>query len=335
MGVLSLGDAPKVNLPYIWADYLELLCLDSLDNISSIDAAAKEVKSQPDDAIDTELFDGSHQSYNHSPEFDDKAQSYAEEGLKLASSRVKNFGDHYPFEVDISEQEISLKESLSFENRLYISLLLCSNHKQCRLKKDVFTLGFEKISKFAFKGVLPPEGVVLHLGTQQSEENDVVQLESYKIYDKIVAVAKTIGHKCIADKNEFSHYNTGDGGIDLIGYISMPEPEIGQEIVILAQSATTKSKDEIQKKQNDASYHKWKRWINFLGTSLNILFISASIRQPDGRFVKDFYRQADAILIDRNRVITFISNWRNRSQENYSEQIIPNEIDQFITKLVS
>ena len=218
---------------------------------------------------------------------------------------------------------------------LYISLLLCSNHKHCTLNEDVFTLGFEKISKFAFKGVLPPEGVVLHIGTRQGGEDDVIESKSHKIYDKIVAVAKTLGLNCIADYEDFTHYNTGDGGVDLIGCIAMPESNMGQEIVILAQSATAKSKVDIEKKQSDASYARWKGWIKFLGTSLNILFMAASVRQPDGRFVKDFYRQADAILIDRNRIITFISYWRNRSEENLAEQIIPYEIDQCITELVS
>ncbi|MDH5571476.1 MAG: hypothetical protein OEY89_06905 [Gammaproteobacteria bacterium] len=337
MSILSLDDVPKINDPYVWADYLELHCLASQDNIASIDSAAKEARSQSDNGIDTELFDelGSDPTYILSPEANDKVLGYAEDALRLTYTRSKFYGEIYPFEVDKTGKELSLKNDLTFEQHLYIALLLCSNHAYCVPHKDIFTLGFEKISKYAFKGILPPEGVVMHLGTRQGDDDDVVETATNKLLDKIKAIAVRLNLKCIADDKEFSDHNTGDGGIDLIGLISISEEGMGEEIISFGQSATSKIKDEIYKKQGDAAYSKWCKWIKFNSTTNNYLFIAASIRKNDGSFITGLSRNSEAIIIDRGRIIRFISSWRQRSEENSKALVIPGDINDCITQLVA
>lgn len=332
MADLILSDAPKVSDLHVWADFLELHCLASPDNIASIDDAAKEVKSQADNGIDTEIFDNDYSIL--SPDATDHTQAIAEDALNLAYQRSIFYSDIYPFDVDKKEQEIALKADLKFEHQLYIALLLCTNNSYCEQKSDVYTLGFEVISKFAFKGILPPEGIVMHIGTRK-KETDCLKTESSKMFHKVEAIASELKLKCIADEDEFTKQNTGDGGIDLIGVVPMHSLSSGAEIVFLGQSATSRRKNELVSKQANAAYSKWSKWIRFNTVTGNYLFMSASIRQYDGRIINSFQRNSEAVLVDRGSIVYFISNWRNRCETNEHENIIPNEIELYIKELVA
>lgn len=337
MTTLFLDNAPKTSDIFVWSDFLELHCLASADNIASIDVAAKEARSQSDNGIDTELFgDGpTNEELFSSPEIDDKALGVAGEALQLCYNRSKFFGDSYPFLVDKAGKELCLKSELSYEQKLYIALLLCSNNTSVDLHNDIFTLGFEKISKYAFKGILPPEALVLHVGTRQGEEHDCLEIASNKFVDKLRAIADKLNLKFIADDAEFTDHNNGDGGIDLIGIIPMLEGKLGEELIYLGQSATSRRRDELNKKQCDATHTKWCKWIKFNNVTNNVLFMSASLRQPDGSFIRGFPRNGDAIWVDRGRIIDFITRWRTRDEVNQEVEVLPSDIVGCIEQLTA
>ena len=308
--------------PYIWADYIELLCLTNIDKrISKSDVLRRVWKSEDlgdvEEARSSDLIDDSNLLPD---EFDDSGgdlefyfgevddilttpldkpfdrDAVSERQVNIwfehLEYRVGVFGEFYPFEFD--RGALQCKENLNSEPKckLYIFLLLSSSLKYFRKQKEHnFTSRFEIVSMIALKSCLPKRGIY-----------------NGSIWQKIKTLAQEIGEKLAPHCTEdtFDPRDTGDGGLDLAGWVPLGDDAHGR-LLLLGQCGCGKKWEE---KRLEAHVDNWGGYIYFTAAPNNLVFTPYCFRSADGGWHKH-QTAYQTILIDRLRLIRLLQNKLN------------------------
>ena len=110
--------------------------------------------------------------------------------------------------------------------------------------------------------------------------------------------------KVVADPDDYSPMDTGDGGLDVVGWTSLDD-SVPSNLIVLGQCACTPNWFN---KQSSSSYGAWSNKIAFVAPPSNMCFIPFFFRRADGTWhkVKDIH---SSILIDRLRLVTLLQSY--------------------------
>jgi hypothetical protein len=299
----KLSDRPKPSDPHIQADYIELLCLTTLDKAISKADILGDYKTEVD--LDVNLtVEGEVSEDDPIASIDDKNTQKVNEYFEHFAYRISAFGEHYPFEIAGSGSILKLKNTVndvSLKQKLYIFLLLASLLKYLHSSvRNNMTSAFESVSSKALEAYLPSHAKVQIFGKNTLGEREA---ETHKLIEKIKLLAMDIRESVSIDlEREFRGNNTGDRGLDIVAWIPIDDNSPG---LILAFGQCACSLEEWVSKQHSSSFDSWRRIINFTVPPHNMAFIPFCFRDAGGIWWKESDIHS-SILFDRLRIIRLL-----------------------------
>ncbi|MGG9960208.1 hypothetical protein [Ferruginibacter sp. SUN106] len=304
-----LSKKPAVTKSSIWADYLELLCLANIDGELSDEDVIKRLAirlrdlkegSATEISEDEELDSDAGEKASNRSRISDKWETELRDWFAVLIMRQASYKDFYPFVV--TEREICLKKNkLSLKNKLYIYLLLCSNlNLFSKLESNQLSNSFELLSLEAFKNVMPNDAEVHLFGKNPLNKTGPFR-GSLSLWEKIHNLASHVNESVSQrmHKEDFPSSNTGDGGLDIVGWIPTNDT-LPSKLIFLVQCAC----GEWSKKVHESSPEDWGMRIDFTTTTVNNIFIPFCFKQANGGWQK----AADirkAFLVDRKRILDY------------------------------
>ena len=140
---------------------------------------------------------------------------------------------------------LKLRANLTPSHRLYVALLMMSNLHYFGSSQSDLTSSFEEIGVAVFRWLLPAHADVHRFGKGQNNEG---RYQGH-IWKKIKQLADDLECAPKCTKDDFAINDNGDGGLDLVGWVSWNDSTPGR-LLILGQCACT---PEWAKKQDEAS----------------------------------------------------------------------------------
>ena len=310
----SLSKLPNRSIDHLWADYAELLCLVNTDREISKDQIVarleegEDVGEIVDDADDTTQLSVA--------EVNDRVSVQVDDWFRYLQFRAGAYGDFYPFYLTHDGNTLIANDSLSVRQKLYIFLLLASNLTYLSPRdRDTLTNCFEAISKEMLKKMLPSDARV-HLFHPRHKEF------SGNFWTRLNALASEIKETVTAQPDEFSEYDTGDKGLDLVAWVPVVD-ELPSLLIVFGQCACTLAWVE---KQHSSSFAAWNGKLTFTAPPSNMAFIPFCFRRPSG----DWYSQSDihhSVLIDRLRIVNILQERYTIIQSRPSYDIVEHVIE--------
>lgn len=303
----SFGDQNK------WADYLEALCLCSLDKVISAndiydklygdksdDEESVESNEHESDDEEVDLREYIVESYS---ERSDVRQSKINDQFEFLVARQTLFSEFYPFKVSLAPRSIELMERLSFKQYSYLGLLISSNLDYFSYFKPDLTKNFEINSLFVFRKLFPEQAQIEYFGNGAQRSS---VFSANKLIDRVKILSEKLKLPLTnyATEDEIGKNNTGDGGLDLVGWFDIGDDNSGK-IINFAQCACGK---EWFDKQFDISMDRWSNYLQTNHPILTTLITPSSFRKYDGTWYKES-KIYNCIIIDRLR---FLKSLRKR-----------------------
>ena len=274
----SLDQPPKGGEMMFWADFAEIRALVHPDRcFSSGDLAGVAQRSK-----------------DIGPVFE--PASRWRDILNYVQPRRVAFDDSYPFSVSDDLDTISLDFDGSPSQRLYIALLLASSLRTLeRRRRNAIARTFEEISFAVFSRLLPVGSEVRPTwagpGTPAPYQGT--------LFEKLTALASDL--RCTANFNEadFDPADTGDGGMDIVGWHPMSDAREG---IPIAMAQCGCSRDDWEYKQLEAHPVKHGRRLPVAHPWANYYFMPLDFRRADGDWAKKS-DLAEVIIVDRLRIL--------------------------------
>lgn len=296
--MLDLCKVPSFSYPFLWADYVELLCLCSENGVVSkgnIDAATQEAQDiQVSDWQDDEGWSDDQADAAQSEELDDQvSRRWSDISHQLVTRRTQ-YGQHWPFELD---GQILRKR---FDNdqpahRLYAALLIASSLRLVsRSERNDVSAAFEGISFHWLRHSLGPCWEVRSFGARTR----LPQAYTGKMWDKITQLAADIQATPAKRKCDYDPRDTGDGQIDLVAWLSMGDKR-GNIPVIFAQCAC--SPTDWEEKQLEASPAASSAHLNLQHPGATYCFVPHELYKGEQHWARASHVKS-VVLIDRLRL---------------------------------
>jgi hypothetical protein len=331
--ICKLDQLPDGKACYIWADYIELLCLTNPDGEVSIEylvdrmmereglgelggpSEEGEGRAEPFESMIGDAYDKSHGARY------DRHRSEATDWFRGLAYRQAAFGASYPFTIERRgtllrrsydntwPPEISIiskmpgtfkltnnqKEDLN--KQLYIYLLLASNLRYVnKAYYSIITSLFEVLCVQALKSYLPREAKVYLFG-----KNPLNNSGRYtgKLSNKVSILANDIFEMTMPLRDPFPDNDTGDYGLDVVGWIPFCDRS-PSFIIILGQCACTE--EWVNK---SLVIMRWTKVITHLAQLTSAVFTPICFRKTSGCWHddKDIH---ETILFDRVRLISLL-----------------------------
>jgi len=271
-------DCPRNSDIHILADFIELLCLVTMDRVCSRDYAADYVADQfVDSGKEKQLGDG---------ELDDAFMQIA--------WRIDAFGEYYPFSLDKHGRVLSGNEKLTEQQSLYAFLLLCANLPFIcdRTERNELAGAFERASMQALRRLWPTKATMRRFGRNQTEYVGAK-------WERLNALSRDIGGQATLSAGSFRLRDSGDGGIDLVAWLDLDVYEKQNIPSALGQCACSSNDWSIKQYEisGDAlgCLHPSHPW-------MQLIFIPHSFRNNLGRWaVPNDVKKS--ILMDRLRIL--------------------------------
>ena len=281
-----------------WADYFELACLYNSDkSISKGDIYCIMEPLLRDSIIDKEEFESSDDCsdkdiFPPNETKNDQYRFFCDELFKMLEYRAWVYKAFYPFKIKEGNL-LELKPSLQIKCKLYIYLLSCSNLSFFKDAQSKLTTDFEILSKESLKRFVSSKAEIHHFGAN-------VRPSSYtgNLYSKIVKLAEDLNCDLIAQKEDFSSKDSGDGGLDIVAWYPFKDLKWSR-FIILAQC---KCSEEWVDLRFSSSLEAWQGKIRFTNPINNMTFIPMCYRRCNGAWHKN-HNVSGTILIDRQRLI--------------------------------
>jgi hypothetical protein len=240
----DLDKLPRHQDIFLWADYVELLCLCSANGFVS----RSNLQAQAQEAEDIQAeYDEDNNDDWHQPAFplnDKLSQRWDDIHSRLKVRQQSYPGWPFTLEANLLRSNFDSTNSV---HRLYVALLIASTLRLCHKKRsNEVTAAFEEISYHWLRFSLTSLWEVRVFGAHQT----LPEAYNGTLYEKYQALARDLSGKLLKDKDDFDPRNTGDGGIDLVAWQHMGDHR-GHNLVILGQCAC--SPDDWESKQLDVS----------------------------------------------------------------------------------
>lgn len=301
----TLEKLPDSSDIHIWADFVELRCLTDPDlmvsksDVQSYVQERKDLRKGLNDYSDDEDSDA-EDDVSQLP-VDMKRAARAEDLFKHLEYRAGAFADFYPFTLSKDGDLLRRRSRVTMKHKLYVFLLLSSNLSHIRnlQYRGKFTEAFEVVSVAALKNYLPKDAEVHLFGTNSLNKG---RYSVGQLLKRIRLLADHLGEQFVGNASEFSPHDTGDNGLDVVGWIPVGDNARGF-LLVFGQCAC--SYDEWPKKQHSSSASHWRKIINFLTPPSNMIFIPFCYRHNSGKWHKERWID-EAILMDRLRLIELL-----------------------------
>ena len=294
---------------HLWADYVELLCLANIDNeISKADLVDRLAERQADlkegdidDIVEIEeLEKEDNQIATKRASKADVWNERIENWFRLIEHRISLYGDYYPFILD--DNTLKLKfQKLDNRQSIYTYLLFCSNlYLFDAPDRLLLANNFELLCLQVLKNLLPSNAIVELFGKNPLNNG----VYSGSLWNKIQMLAENINEKVhdLLDRADYPPQNTGDDGLDLVGFVPSGDL-LPSMLIFFGQCACTP--EEWVSKQNSSAHNAWKNKISITTEINNIVFIPFCFRTANGTWVNigDIH---NSLLIDRKRLIFYL-----------------------------
>lgn len=333
---IDLEKPPVSTNEYLSADYIELLCLISIDGIKSKEQVASRIFKLDDVNADSEdLREEAEIEESEVLHVDDEAKHLAPLRSRLSEKKEKQavdwfaqlefrvgvYEDFYPFYLSKDKGILSRKEEITQKNRLYIYLLLASNLDyfskaiQIRLANH-----FEIASITALKQYLSPLSEVYLFGNNPLNKGRY----SGSLWERIVRFSNDIGDRPRREQRYYPSTRQGERGLDVVGWIPLADKREGL-FVVTGQCACGPEKNW-EDKQLTSHPVRWNTHINFTATPINTIFIPHSFRHSNGEWY-DITRINDSVLFDRLRLIYLLNNVYNSLDDKLPYDIVDQVIN--------
>lgn len=281
---------------YRWCDYIELRCLAHTDHRFSRDALAESLDENSDSAPEDEG-DEEDEEPTDDALTSERNEQHAANCFKHLRWRHAVFAEHWPFEIDQHALEIRLKDALNDTHIFYLSLLLSASLRYCPKKRRRSLTGlFEHASMAIFKNLLPPGSNVHAFGAAES-----VRYKGH-LFDRLSKLANDIRGTLDLKREHFAPHDTGDGGLDLVGWHDLGDERKGIPISFAQCGCTTEGWPNKQLEASPAhlaghlnTFHDWATYY-FMPLDLSTEIDG----KMDWQMRSDFSR---CIVIDRLRFI--------------------------------
>ena len=257
------------------ADFAELLCLLKPDRVLSADD------------LDDHLVDVCGEQRGARPISDAFAHM---------TWRSVAFGDYYPFSVASNQHSIHAPDSLTQKQQTYAFLLLCANLPFIGPPYNPLTDAFERLAHIALKRMWPPNAEVRTFGKNNADYQGDKSARMHKL-------ALDLGCRPAVEASRFRPRDSGDGGIDLAGWLELDSFESENKLTCLAQCAC--SRGAWPGKQFEISRGSIGKLFNPTAPWIEMLCIPICFRNNNGRWAVDA-EVGEIVMIDRLRLLQFV-----------------------------
>ena len=207
---------PRHPYPFLWADYVELLCLCSKNGLVSRGNLQAQVQEAQDVQVDADI-DGDGDEIagpnDESTVLDDKVSAHWDDIVSRLNAREASYPG-WPFQLEGAVLR-SVYDERRADHRLYVALLIASSLRLCvATRSNEVTSAFEEISYQWLSRSLPQFWKVRPFGAHAALPDAYVG----NLREKFELLAADINAKLQMDADEYDPANTGDGGLDLVAW---------------------------------------------------------------------------------------------------------------------
>lgn len=288
---------PRHPYPFLWADYVELLCLCSKNRLVSRGNLQAQVQEAQDVQVDADIadhVDDINGPNDESAVLDDKVSARWDDiVLRLKARKVSYPG--WPFELDGAVLR-SVYDEQRADHRLYVALLIASSLRLCvATRSNEITTAFEEISYHWLSRSLPQFWKVRPFGAHAALPDAYVG----NLREKFELLAADINAKLQMDPDEYDPANTGDGGLDLVAWQEVGDQR-GNIPVIFGQCAC--SPTDWEHKQLDVTPAATEAHIAPQHPGAAYCFVPHDLSRGDGKWQRAVHRKR-VVIVDRLRLL--------------------------------
>jgi hypothetical protein len=299
MSVLKLEPFPQFSRHLEhnkWADYVELLCLNSTDKEISLNDIVTIYKQEGD--IDISGGDEDHSKKEDSV-FNDFSEIF-----KYIFSRINFLDAFYPFEK-IDDDTIRMKE-VDDKKMLYLFLLFASNTGYLsKENRSEFTMSFERISIYIMKTLYPNFQNEIFGTTTQTDG----VFHGGLLVDRLkkLSVCFNTALKSIAANNGHYQSSAGDAGIDLVSFKNVDFSLTQSFMLPVCLVQCSCSYSDWSKKQSEIQSSAMNNIFENIAVYHEYIFVPFSLRGINGKWASEEAVKIRTIVIDRFRFLYLIS----------------------------
>lgn len=283
----------------VWADYVELICLTSLDreiSLSDMLAIASE-----------DIPDGPVRGLDETGEQEDAFYQKFLDIFKYLENRANMLNDAYPFSFT-DEDTISIDFArLSTKQTFYLFLLYCSN-LACFSKPDQhrLTKEFEVVSKYILQQIFPSFHIEV-FGTATSQDD---MFYGGRLIERFEKLADCLHTEVKSATRENPRYNrtSGDGGLDLVAFTQIDGAGTEVPFIPLCFAQCACSVDKWKEKQSSIKFDEWNQRFEQIAHYCEFIFVPFSLRGPDGKWCGTEADRIVVIPVDRIRFLHIIQS---------------------------
>jgi hypothetical protein len=280
-----------------WADFLELLCLESPDKEISLNDIMTMYTQE-------ELSGISDGDEEHSQKVDAIRSNFIEI-FRYIFSRINYMDDFYPF---IKIDEDTIKMSVIDEKKLlYFFLLFVSNtgYITDNSLPNFLRMSFERISIDIMKLLYPNfRNELFGTSTQKGE-----YFHGGLLINKLDKLGKCLSTSLKEKAKSNPHFNhpSGDGGMDLVSFKKLDKDICSSFMIPFCIGQCSSSYSEWHTKQISITKDTLNNLFEDIAVYHEYMFISFPLRGINGKWALEEATKIQTIIIDRIRFLNILT----------------------------
>jgi hypothetical protein len=288
---------------YRMADYIEMKAIANPDGFYAKADFTNEKPKRATDLGEGDIEENRETQKLPNAKKNDKWERFADDIFRNIESRIKEYGEFYPFTLTENNKGIQFNGVNTNEQHYYVLLLYCANLSYTGFT-NILTSSFERICEKVLKKFLPQNADVRLFGSSNVEEGDSDEWKTTKLWDKLVWLASFLHAKIVAEEGEISVYNKGDRGLDIVGRVTFDD-NLSHFPVFFGQCAC--SPEQWKPKQMSISKEVWDSLLSLNNYPTRMMFIPQSFRNSVGQW-QDRHSIMQSVLVDRHRILKYIKD---------------------------
>lgn len=288
---------PRHPYPFLWADYVELLCLCSKNGLVSRGNLQAQVQEAQDVQVDADI-DGDPDEIDgpsdESAVLDDRVSARWDDIVLRLNARKASYPG-WPFELDGAVLRSAYDEQRD-DHRLYVTLLIASSLRLCvATRSNEITSAFEEISYHWLRRSLPQFWKVRPFGAHATLPDAYVG----NLRQKLERLAADINARLEKEADDYDPNNTGDGGIDLVAWQEIGDQR-GNIPVIFGQCAC--SPTDWEGKQLDVTPAATQAHIAPQHSGAAYCFVPHDLSRSESKWQRAVHVKC-VVMVDRLRLL--------------------------------
>jgi len=284
-----------------WADWIELGCLEDIDEeisrediekrlVQGLDCDDEEIAGAVPEEIDEEDLD---------IVTDDKVHAQVAGWFDHLRGRVQLFGSAYPFVLNGDAITLRLRRRLSLPQKIYLSMLMMANlHYFQPAERNQFAADFELLSAAALRNYLPSKAKVHVFG----KSGAVSSRYNGSAFQRVCKLAEDLQCSLLTSEGEFAARDSGDKGLDIVAWL--PWADQSKEMFIIFGGCGCTPQWKV--KQHSSEPTNWcSNKMTKPGVSVNAVFSPYFLRRGSGEWQR-VVEMGPYLHIDRLRITELI-----------------------------